>query len=167
MKINLILAKSINGVIGKDNKIPWHLPEDMARFKRLTDGQVVIMGRKTWESLPEKFRPLPNRVNIVVSKNKDYKCPGAILCQSISNALIMGSQAIDKEIWIIGGSTIYNHLEPIADRMEVTVIDQVYEGDAYAPAISSEWKTVSKRSYVSKNGLQYSFQSFTRDNSLT
>ena len=168
MNINLIYAKSKNGVIGKDNKLPWHLPEDMVRFKQLTEGHVVIMGRKTWESIPEKYRPLPNRINIVITTSKDFSAfKGAEVCNSISQALILASQNDGKEIWVIGGSSIYDQMLPLAERLEVTIIDKDFEGDAYAPVIRGNWNVSSLPQQISKTGLSFSFMTYVKDNSLT
>lgn len=129
-KLKLILACSINGVIGKDNKLPWSIPEDMKYFKKVTEGHSVIMGRKTWESIPEKFRPLPNRVNTVVSKNLSFHAPGAIVCQSIEHAIELSNSG---DVWIMGGASIYEEVlkNHKVEEIHITIAEKAYEGDAF------------------------------------
>ena len=122
MRVNLIYARARNGVIGRDNTLPWHLPEDMAHFKQLTNGWPVIMGRKTWDSLPRKFRPLPGRVNIVITRQTDWVADGAIALPSLAQALTLCHAS--SEVWVIGGAQIYALAEPLAHRAEVTEIQQ-------------------------------------------
>ena len=112
--LTLIAAIARNGVIGKGNALPWHLPEDLRRFKALTTGQAVIMGRKTWDSLPAKFRPLPNRLNIVVTRNRDYRAEGATVVGSL-DAAIHASQTLTP--FVIGGAELYAHALPLAQRL--------------------------------------------------
>ena len=111
-RINLIYARAANGVIGKDGAMPWHLPEDLAHFKQLTQGCPVLMGRKTWDSLPPKFRPLPGRTNIVITRQADWQAEGAQRADSLEEALRLAGAA--PEIWIIGGAQIYAQAEPLA-----------------------------------------------------
>ena len=160
MQINMIFARAENGVIGKDNTIPWHLPEDLARFKRLTQGHPVIMGRKTWDSLPPRFRPLPGRKNLVITRQKNWSADGAFAAASLDEAIALCSEA--AEVWVIGGAQIYAEAEARAVRIEVTEIAQHFEGDAYAPALDSNWTETARESHVSKNGLAYSFISFSK-----
>ena len=131
MQINMIFARSANGVIGNKNAMPWHLPEDLAHFKKLTLGHPVIMGRKTWDSLPLKFRPLPSRQNIVITRQADWQVQGVLSADSLQNALAHCRGA--AEVWIIGGAQIYAQAEPLASRIEVTDIEKDYLGDAFAP----------------------------------
>ncbi|MEG0052161.1 MAG: dihydrofolate reductase [Comamonas sp.] len=166
MAIHLIYARAANGVIGKDNAMPWHLPEDMAHFKQLTHGCAVIMGRKTWDSLPPRFRPLPGRTNIVVTRQAGWQAdpvsesvrPAA----SLEEALQLGQQ-ISSDVWVIGGAQIYAQALPLADSVEVTEIGRDYEGDAYAPELGTEWKEVRRSSHTAVNGLPYSFVRYSRD----
>ena len=142
--LSLIAAVARNRVIGKNNQLLWHLPEDMKHFREVTRGKPVIMGRKTWESLPEKFRPLPGRHNIVVSRNLDYKAPGATLVSSLEDAIHLTRS--DDETFVIGGETLYRQALAQAHRLYLTEIDQNYEGDAFFPEVSPKnWIEVSPR----------------------
>jgi dihydrofolate reductase len=154
-RINLIFARAANGVIGKDNSMPWHLPEDLAHFKRLTQGCPVIMGRKTWDSLPPRFRPLPGRSNIVITRQVDWQAEGALRAGSLQEALQLGGDV--PEVWVIGGAEIYRQAEPLAVRAEVTEIAQAFEGDAYAPTLSSAWTEIAREQHLSAVGLAFSF----------
>ena len=160
MKINMIFAQSANGVIGNNNALPWHLPEDLAHFKKLTFGCPVIMGRKTWDSLPPKFRPLPGRTNVVITRQADWQAPGAQAAGSLSDALSICQASSD--VWIIGGAQIYAQAEPFASRIEVTQIDKYFDGDALAPTLSSQWHQSLKEDHVSSTGLKFSFISYTK-----
>src|SRR5213079_2628236 len=117
MTVGLIWAQSTSGVIGRDGGIPWRLPEDQARFKELTMGHTVVMGRLTWESLPAKVRPLPGRKNVVVTRQADYQADGATVVSDLEAALS------DDETWLIGGAQIYTLALPLATRCEVTEVD--------------------------------------------
>lgn len=145
--------------------MPWHLPEDMAHFKELTQGCAVIMGRKTWDSLPARFRPLPGRTNIVVTRQGDWQPEPAsdkvVRAASLEEALQLG-QTRSSDVWVIGGAQIYAQSLPLADAVEVTEIGRDYEGDAYAPELGSEWKPVRRSEHVSANGLPYRFVRFER-----
>ena len=160
MRLGLIYAQAANGVIGKDNAIPWRLPEDMARLKALTMGWPVIMGRKTWDSLPPKFRPLPGRRNIVVTRQADWQAEGAERVGSVEDAIAL-CQASEKA-WIIGGAELYRLAEPLAQFAEVTRIDQPFEGDTFAPALGPDWHEVARESHVAANGLPYSFITYEK-----
>jgi dihydrofolate reductase len=159
-RINLIFARAANGVIGKDNTMPWHLPEDLAHFKRQTQGCPVVMGRKTWDSLPPRFRPLPGRSNIVVTRQTDWQAEGALRAAGLPEALSLCGDAPD--VWVIGGAEIYRQAEPLASRAEVTEIEQPFEGDAHAPTLGPGWQEVARVSAVSGSGLRYSFVSLAR-----
>lgn len=161
MNINMIFARSANGVIGNNNALPWHLPEDLAHFKKLTLGCPVIMGRKTWESLPPRFRPLPGRTNVVVTRQADWHATGAQSAGSLTDALAICKAASD--VWIIGGAQIYAQTEPFASRIEVTQIDKYFEGDALAPTLSSQWQQSFKEDHMSSTGLKFSFISYTKN----
>ena len=154
-RLHLIYARSRNGVIGKDGVMPWHLPEDLAHFKQLTMGAPVIMGRKTWESLPPRFRPLPGRVNIVVSRQTDWHAEGAKLAGSLEDAIALCADAPDT--WIIGGAQIYAQTAAMAHTAEVTEIEADYEGDAYAPELGAQWHEVARARHNSPGGVRYSF----------
>ncbi|MBT9474635.1 dihydrofolate reductase [Polaromonas sp.] len=159
-RINLIYARAANGVIGKDNAMPWHLPEDLAHFKRLTQGWPVIMGRKTWDSLPARFRPLPGRTNVVITRQPDWHDAGALPASSLEAALGLCDQS--DEVWIIGGAQIYAQAEPLAERIEVTEIDQDFEGDAFAPALGPQWTATAREDHVAAGGLTFSFVTYRK-----
>ena len=161
MKLNLIYARAANRVIGKDGAMPWHLPEDLAHFKRLTQGHPVIMGRKTWDSLPVRFRPLPGRANIVVTRQADWNEIGAQRASSLREALSMAEQT-DSEAWIIGGAQIYAQALPLASRIEVTEIGRDFDGDAHAPQLGPEWQEVARSRHVGSGGLPFSFVTYER-----
>ena len=160
MNINMIYARAANGVIGLNNAMPWHLPEDLAHFKKLTLGCPVIMGRKTWDSIPAKFRPLPGRTNIVVTRQTDWQAEGAVTAGSLQAALAKCHTASD--VWIIGGAQIYAQAEPLASRIEVTLIHKDFEGDAFAPELDAQWKAGQQEDHVSSNGLNFSFITYTQ-----
>ncbi|UUZ64387.1 dihydrofolate reductase [Polaromonas sp. P1(28)-13] len=160
MNINMIFARAANGVIGHNNAMPWHLPEDMAHFKRLTQGWPVIMGRKTWDSLPLKFRPLPGRTNIVVTRQQGWQENGAEPAASLTEALKLCGQS--EEVWVMGGAQIYAQAEPLAHRIEVTEIAQDFEGDAFAPTLGADWIEIAREAHVSTNGLKFSFITYKK-----
>jgi dihydrofolate reductase len=161
MKLHLIFARAANGVIGYKDKLPWHLPEDMAHFKRTTLGSPVIMGRKTWDSLPPRFRPLPGRLNIVLTRQLDWQEDGTRCFTGLQEALEACAQ--HEHVWVIGGAQIYAQAEPIADSAVVTEIDAVFEGDAYAPQFGPGWVETARENHVSTNGLKFSFVNYTRN----
>ena len=161
MHIALIYARAANGVIGKDGTMPWHLPEDLAHFKQLTHGSPVIMGRKTWDSLPPRFRPLPGRRNIVISRQADYFAPGAELANSLENGLEIAANA--DCIFIIGGEQIYRQAMAFANRLEITEVDLEPEGDAWFPEIPTvDWEISAKNPPPSQGGTGFSFISYRR-----
>ena len=160
VRLHLIYARAANGVIGKDNALPWHLPEDMAHFKRTTLGCPVIMGRKTWDSLPPKFRPLPGRLNIVVTRDTSFAAEGAAVAHSLEAArrcCPAGSTA-----WVIGGAQIYAQALPLASELVVTEIARDFDGDAFAPPLGPEWRETAREEQVSANGLPFAFVTYTR-----
>ncbi len=159
-RIHMIFARAANGVIGRNNAMPWHLPEDLARFKRLTTGRPVIMGRKTWDSLSPKFRPLPGRTNVVITRQQNWKEAGAQTAASLADALAQCAAA--EEVWIMGGAQIYEQAVPLADRIEVTEIAQDFEGDAYAPQLGPEWREAAREDHVSTNGMKFSFITYEK-----
>jgi dihydrofolate reductase len=158
MTVGLIWAQSTSGVIGRDGAIPWHLPEDLARFKTLTMGHTVVMGRRTWDSLPARFRPLPGRRNVVLTRNSGFDAPGAEVVGSIDDA-------IDDQTWVIGGSEIYHLALPAATRCEVTEVEidlRLEDDDALAPVLDESWIGTSGDWQDSTSGLRYRFHSFLR-----
>ena len=159
MGLGLIYARARNGVIGRNNTLPWHLPEDLAHFKATTMGQPVIMGRKTWDSLPPKFRPLPGRLNIVVTRNRDWQAQGAQVAHSVEEALAL---CPTDSPWVIGGAELYGLALPLAERVVVTEIDADFEGDAFAPTLGPEWREQRRETHTAGNGLRFSLVTFTR-----
>ena len=136
--LSLIAAVARNHVIGNNNQLLWHLPEDMRHFRETTRGKPVIMGRKTWESLPDSFRPLPGRHNIVVSRNPAYQAPGATLAVSLEEAILKAEES--SEVFVIGGAELYRQAMPLADRLYLTEIADSFEGDAFFPEVLlEEW----------------------------
>ena len=160
MALHLIYARAANGVIGKDGTMPWHLPEDLAHFKQLTQGHPVVMGRKTWDSLPARFRPLPGRTNIVVTRQADWQADGAQRAASLEDALALCAQA--ATVWVIGGAQIYAQALPLADRVEVTEIARDFDGDAHAPTLGPEWVESARSHHVGASGLPFSFVTYVR-----
>ena len=160
MELHLIYARARNGVIGRDNALPWHLPEDLAHFKRLTLGCPVVMGRKTWDSLPPKFRPLPGRENIVVTRQSGWQSSGARSAASVEAALALCADA--AHVWVIGGAQIYAQALPLAKTVEVTEIDADFEGDAYAPALGAPWHIRQREAHTAASGLAYSLVRYRR-----
>ena len=159
--LSIIAAVARNGVIGKDNQLLWHLPEDMRHFRETTRGKPVIMGRKTWESLPDAFRPLPGRNNIVVSRNPAYQPARATLASTLNDAILKAGDA--EEVFVIGGAELYRLALPIADRLYLTEIDQDFEGDASFPDIEkSNWEEASREIPHSASGIRYSFVLYRR-----
>lgn len=142
-QVTLVAAVAKNGCIGKDGHLPWHLPEDMKHFKELTTGKVVVMGRKTWESLPEKFRPLPDRKNVVVTRQEGYSVPAGVeLTSNLEDYLDLN---FDEEICVIGGAEIYKLAMDRATDLELTEIDKDIEGDVFFPKFNkAEWQEVSR-----------------------
>lgn len=160
MKLGLIYARSRNGVIGKDNVMPWHLPEDLAHFRQTTLGAPVIMGRKTWDGLPPRFRPLPGRRNVVVTRDPHWHADGAERAGSLEEAIRLCGDA--PQAWVTGGAEIYRLALPLADTVVVTEIDADYEGDAFAPELGPDWREVARERHVAKAGVPYSFVTYRR-----
>jgi dihydrofolate reductase len=129
--VALVAAVASNGVIGRGGQLPWHLPEDLAHFKQLTAGSPVIMGRRTWESLPARFKPLPGRTNIVVTRERAWSAPGALVASSLEQAIVLGCSkaAVGQRVFVIGGAELYAQALPIADELELTEIDAPFDGD--------------------------------------
>jgi dihydrofolate reductase len=162
MSVSLIWAEAADRVIGSDGTLPWHLPEDMKRFRELTMGATVVMGRRTWESLPERFRPLPGRRNIVVTRQQDYDAPGAETVSSLEEALT----AVDEDVWVIGGGAVYEQALPYAERVVRTRVHLTIEGDTRAPVIGPEWTMVDRDPasglHTSETGVEYCVATFVR-----
>ena len=163
--ISIIVAVAENNVIGKNNTLIWHLPADMKFFKEKTTGHCVITGRKNYESIPEKFRPLPNRTNIVITRQKGYHAPGAIVVGSIEEAIEKAKQTGDDEIFIIGGAEIYRQCMNLADVIYLTHIHHNFDGDAFFPEIDHEkWQETSKQVGIvdEKNKFEHTFLKFEK-----
>ena len=159
MTLALIWAQSTSGVIGRDGGIPWQLPEDMARFKELTTGHTVVMGRRTWESLPARFRPLPGRRNVVLTRNPHYRADGAEIVTSVDDVLGM------PDTWVIGGAEIYHLAMPAATRCEVTEVEvdlRPEDEDVLAPMLDESWVGTAGDWQDSTSGLRYRFYSYRR-----
>lgn len=166
MKLSLIVAAAQNGVIGRDNQLPWHLPEDLKYFKATTLGKPIIMGRKTFASIG---KPLPGRTNIVITRQSGWSAAGVLIAQSVEQAVTMGrevgsqQQPAAEEVMVIGGAEIYRHALPIADRVYLTRIHADVEGDAYFPELPpGEWKKVAETAGESAANVPHSFLVFER-----
>jgi dihydrofolate reductase len=161
VSVALIWAQGRDGVIGADGALPWHLPEDMKQFRARTTGSAVVMGRRTWESLPERFRPLPGRTNVVLTSDPDWSAEGARRAGSVAEVL-----AAHDAFWVIGGGAVYAGFLPHADRLVVTDVDVLVEGDTWAPAIGPEWERVARTPEegwsVSTSGLRYVVSEYAR-----
>lgn len=152
MSLSLIVAMGRNRVIGNNNRLPWHLPEDLAYFKRVTSGHTVLMGRKTFESIG---RPLPNRRNVVITRDPTYRASGCDVVHSLREAV---DRHRDDEIFVIGGAEIYRQALPLADKLYVTYIDEDFEGDRYFPELEPlEWKLVSEVPGTGNDDNPYSY----------
>ncbi len=145
MKISMIAAVAQNGIIGKDNDLVWNLPDDMKFFMKTTTGHPVLLGRKNYESLPKKVRPLPNRTNIIITRNESYKAEGAIVVHSLSDGIEEARKTGAEEAFIIGGGEIYAIGFPFAQKLYLTEIEGIYDGDTFFPEFDrSEWKETSR-----------------------
>jgi dihydrofolate reductase len=158
MKIGLLYAQSRNGVIGHGGKLPWHLPEDLAHFKRTTLGAPVVMGRKTWDSVPPRFRPLPGRRNIVITRDAQWQASGAERAGTLDEAIALAAGA--DTLWITGGAEIFRLALPRAHVAVVTEIDADFEGDTHAPELGPGWREVARERHVSANGIPFSFVTY-------
>lgn len=154
--ITLVVAAAKNGVIGRDGAIPWRLPEDLKRFKALTLGQTVVMGRKTWDSLPQKNRPLPGRRNIVVTRDAAWRAEGA------ERATLAAALQAAEHVFVIGGAEIYRAALALADRIELTEVQGAFDGDALFTFDRSAWREAARADHVSADGLAYSFVTLER-----
>jgi len=155
-EIVLVVAVADNGVIGKDGAIPWHISEDLKRFKALTLGHTVVMGRKTWDSLPRK--PLPGRSNVVVTRQADWQADGAVAATSLQQALATASGTV----MVIGGAEIYEHTLPLASRIELTEVHKDFDGDARFVFDRGGWRESAREDHVTPEGLRYSYITLTR-----
>ena len=161
MSISLVAAVARGGVIGRDNALPWRIPEDMARFRAVTMGYPVVMGRRTWDSLPDRFRPLPGRRNVVVNRNPKWSADGAERAGSLDDAvrLLEG----EPHVSVIGGGELFAVALPLADELLLTEIDAEIEGDTFFP----EWdraafEETSRETHISETGIPFSFVTYRR-----
>ena len=161
MRVSLIVAVSENGVIGKDNDLIWHLPKDMKFFKDTTQGHHVIMGRKNFESIPHKFRPLPNRTNVIVTRQSGYVAENCVVVNSMEESIEVAKKNGDTEPFVIGGGQIYKvALENnLIDRIYLTRIHHTFDGDTFFPNLSEDWKVIAREDCKAdeKNKYNYSF----------
>ena len=161
--IGLVWAQSRDGVIGRDGTLPWHLPEDLKGFSRLTAGSVVVMGRRTWESLPDRFRPLPGRTNVVLTRQAGYEAPVGVLVGSVDDVL-----ARYPDAWVIGGAEVYAAFAAVARRAVVTTVDVdvAGEGVVRAPVLDDSWAVTSREPAqgwtVSTTGLRFAVTDLSR-----
>jgi dihydrofolate reductase len=161
VKVSLVAAVARDGVIGRDNAIPWRLPEDARRFREVTMGHAVVMGRRTWDSLPNRFRPLPGRRNVVVTRNAEWRAEGAERAGSLDEALRL--LAGEPEVFVIGGAELYADALPQADELVVTEIDAEVEGDVFFPTWDrAAFREESREEHVSEDGVAFAFVSYVR-----
>lgn len=160
--IGLVWAEARDGVIGADGGMPWHVPEDMAHFREVTGSHDVVMGRRTWESLPPRFRPLPGRRNIVVTRSADFAPEGAERASSLDEALALAGEG---DVWVIGGGMLYAEAIRRADVLEVTRLDFAVDGDTVAPSTDG-WSRVGSDPeegwHTSRGGIRYRFETYRR-----
>ena len=160
--LKILVAFDENRVIGKNNTLIWHLPADLKRFKALTTGHVIIMGRKTFESIG---KPLPNRTTIVISRQADLQIEGAIITHSVEEAILKAKSLTREDIFIVGGAEIYSLSLPLADQILVTQLHDIFEGDAFFPEIPLDsWEVIERERGVTdeKNAYQYSYLTYSR-----
>ncbi|MCL5970543.1 MAG: dihydrofolate reductase [Patescibacteria group bacterium] len=158
MKISLIAALSENRVIGKDNKLIWHIPDDLKHFKEITLNHPVIMGRRTYESIG---RILPDRTNIIITRDKEYKIEGAIVVNSLDDAISVEQKENIDEIFIIGGGQIFEQAISLADKLYLTVIEGSFDGDTFFPDYSN-FKKTSESETFEYNGMRYRFEEWEK-----
>jgi dihydrofolate reductase len=167
-RIAMIWAQAANGIIGAGGDIPWHLPEDFRHFREITAGQPVIMGRRTWDSLPDKSRPLPGRTNIVITGRDGWAADGALRASSLAHALSLANGAAGPggRLWVIGGGRIYAEALNVAGTAVITVIDKHVDGDTYAPQMGAEWSLDAAEPtagwYSGADGTRYRFEDWSR-----
>jgi len=168
-KISIIAAASKNMVIGKDNDLPWNLPSDLKSFKKITEGHFVIMGRKCWESIPEKFRPLPKRDNIVITRDPHYEAKGAAVINDLETIIrVFKNDGEEGEVFIIGGAQIYKETFKHADKLYLTQIFSEVEGDTYLEGLDfNEWALAETSEDFIENGIEFRFTIFDKLSNVT
>lgn len=162
MIISCIVAKAKNNVIGLNNEMPWHISEDLKYFKKITSGHTIILGRKNFESIG---RPLPNRTNIIITRDKSFQCAGCVVVHSIEIALKYAFDQNEDEVFIIGGGQIYEQTKEYWDKMYITEIDETFDGDVFFPKMDySEWNKTSEECHTrsEKNKHNYCFNIYER-----
>ena len=161
MIISLIAAMTRNHVIGKDNDLPWKLPDDMKFFQQTTKGHVVIMGRKNYDSLPPKFKPLPNRTNVILTRQKDFVADDCEVFTDIRQAIEFAKNQGEQEVFVIGGGEIYKQSMKMADRLYLTEIDTELDGDTFFPQVGTEWIEKKRIPHSSDERHQFAFDFVT------
>lgn len=166
MQISVIAAISQNGVIGRDGHLPWHLSEDLRRFRRITTGHAVVMGRKNYEDIG---RPLPDRKNYVLTRNRDFAAPGCSVCGSLDIALTRAEDVGETECFVIGGASVYRDAMPLATRMYITRVEAEVDGDVFFPEWGDGWKLASEQRFPAdeKNDYPTVFQIWERNDNVT
>ena len=164
MNISIIVAASTNNVIGKENGLPWRLPTDMKFFKDKTLGHTVIMGRKSWDSIPAKYRPLPNRINVVMSRDETLKLDCDLVSSNLQNVInYFTEQSSDDELFIIGGGELYKQAFPMATKLYLTRVLAEVEGDTYLEGFNpEEWTLKSTSEVLTENGFQFVFEEYVK-----
>lgn len=162
MKISIIAALSNNRVIGINNDLPWHLPDDMKFFKQKTEGHMVVMGRKNYESIPTKFRPLPNRVNVILTRNSAYQAEGCQVFSSLHESIEFARNNNETELFIIGGGQVYQDAIDKADILYLTQIDATIEGgQVFFPNLGAEWEETERNHHAADDRHKYAFDFVT------
>ena len=164
MNISIIVAASTNNVIGKENGLPWRLPTDMKFFKDKTQGHTVIMGRKSWDSIPAKYRPLPNRINVVMSRDETLKLDCDLVSSNLQNVInYFTEQSSDDELFIIGGGELYKQAFPMATKLYLTRVLAEVEGDTYLEGFNpEEWTLKSTSVVLIENGFEFVFEEYVK-----
>jgi dihydrofolate reductase len=160
MKVSLIVAMDAKRGIGKNNDLMWHLPADMNFFKETTKNQIVVMGRRNYDSIPEKYRPLPNRLNVILTRNKEFQAENCLVFNSLKDCLTHFENENERKVFIIGGGEIYKMAldANCLDEMFITYVDGVFDADTFFPVINpNEWKLVEKEYHPKDDKHQYDF----------
>lgn len=152
MLISCIVAASLNNVIGKNGTLPWHLSADLKRFKAITTGHSIILGRKNYDDIG---RPLPNRTNYVLTRNANFEAPGCVVCNSLEQAIKACEAAGETECFIIGGAAIYKEAMPLCKKMYLTRVNATIDGDVFLPDFGDGWRTISEESFETDEKNEY------------
>jgi dihydrofolate reductase len=155
----MIAAAGLNNELGKDNQLLWHLPDDFKRFRELTTGHHIIMGRKTFESFP---KPLPNRTHVIITRQPDYHAPGCLIAADLATALSLVPK--DQDVYVIGGGEIYRQFLPLADRIELTRVQSTFAADTYFPELTDQWQLTQKTEHPAdgRHSSAFAFETFDR-----